>query len=130
MNTKKILIYATSIIVGAMLFSGLYDPNSPLMWLASSTNEYAYMRVALIAVLVSLLITNPARSRYFRTFLASFAAALFASTLFLVNAFTIELVDAIIFIEVAIIFMIEAIEPDATPVRASAGLKIKPHAVK
>lgn len=130
MNTKKLLIYATSVLVGAMLISGLYDPDSPLMWLASTSNEYAYMRAALIGVLVTLLITDPPRSMYFRSFLAGFAAVLFVSTVLLVNAFTIELIDAVIFIEVAIIFMIEAIEPETTSAASSTGLRIKPHSVK
>jgi predicted membrane protein len=98
-----------------MLFDGLYQPEAPLMWLAATAVNYAYMRAALIVVLVMLLVTTPPRSVHFRTFLAAFSSALFIGTIVLSYGYVIELLDAIVFIEVAIICMIEAVE--ANPVR-------------
>jgi hypothetical protein len=115
MGVKKLLIIATTFLVGAMLFDGLYQPEAPLMWLAATTVNYAYMRAALIVVLVMLLVTTPPRSVHFRTFLAAFSSALFIGTIVLSYGYVIELLDAIVFIEVAIICMIEAVE--ANPVR-------------
>lgn len=115
MGVKRLLIIATTFLVCAMLFDGLYQKDAPLMWLASTTINYAYMRMALIVVLVMLLVTNPPRSSYFRTFLAGFSAALFIGTVLLSNWYAIGLLDAIVFIEVAIICMIEALETD--PIR-------------
>ena len=117
MGVKKLLIIMTTILVSAMLFDGLYHPEAPLMWLASTTNNFAYMRAALIAVLIMLLITRPPRSQYFRIFLAGFSAALFAGTILLASWYAIGLLDAVVFIEVSIIFMIEALEADAVRVR-------------
>lgn len=96
-----------------MLFSGLYQPDAPLMWLASTSSNYAYMRVALIAVLLTLLVTNPPRSGYSRVFLGAFSAALGLSTIILSSWYAIDLLDAVVFVEVAIIFMIEALEAKA-----------------
>lgn len=96
-----------------MFFDGLYHHDAPLMWLASTSLNYAYMRVALIIVLVTLLLTSPPRSAYFRLFLIGFSSALFISTIALSYWYAIGLLDAIVFIEVSIIFMIEALE--ATP---------------
>jgi hypothetical protein len=107
---KKLLIITTMLIVLAMLFDGMFYKDAPLMWLASTSLNYAYMRIALLAVLLTLLVTSPPRSQYFRIFLAGFASALCLSTLWLSYWYAINLLDAVIFIEVAIIFMIEALE--------------------
>jgi hypothetical protein len=115
MGVKKLLIIATTLLVCAMLFDGLYQKDAPLMWLAATTLNYAYMRAALVVVLVMLLVTSPPRSANFRTFLAAFSSALFIGTVALSYWYAIELLDAIIFLEVSIICMIEALE--ASPVR-------------
>lgn len=117
MGVKKLLIIMTTFLVGAMLFDGLYHPDAPLMWLAATTANYAYMRLALIVVLVMLLMTSPPRSQYFRIFLAGFASALFAGTVLLASWYAIGLLDAIVFIEVSIILMIEALEANPMRVR-------------
>lgn len=117
MGVKRLLIIITAFLVGAMLFSGLYQPDAPLMWLAETTTNYAYMRAALIVVLLTLLITDPPRSGFFRTFLAAFSAALAISTVVLSYWYAVGLLDAVIFIEVAIIFMIEALEADTKDVK-------------
>jgi hypothetical protein len=117
MGVKKLLIIMTTLIVCAMLFDGLYQPDAPLMWLAATTLNYAYMRAALIVVLVMLLLTSPPRSHYFRIFLAGFSSALFIGTILLASWYAVGLLDAIIFIEVSIIFMIEALEADAVRVK-------------
>lgn len=117
MGVKKLLIIATMVLVCAMLFDGLYQKDAPLMWLASTTVNYAYMRAALVAVLLVLLVSSPPRSVNFRIFLAGFATALFASTLLLSYWYAIALLDAIVFLEVAIICMIEALEANPMRVR-------------
>jgi hypothetical protein len=114
---KKLLIITTMLIVLAMLFDGMFYKDAPLMWLASTSLNYAYMRIALLAVLLTLLVTSPPRSQYFRIFLAGFASALCLSTVWLSYWYAINLLDAVIFIEVAIIFMIEALE--SSPEKAS-----------
>ncbi|MDB5168342.1 MAG: hypothetical protein JWO55_600 [Candidatus Saccharibacteria bacterium] len=117
MGVKRLLIVITTLLVCAMLFSGLYQPDTPLMWLASTSIYYAYMRAALIVVLVTLLVTSPPRSGYFRLFLAAFASALAISAIHLSYWYAISLLDAVIFIEVAIIFMIESLEASADDVK-------------
>jgi hypothetical protein len=117
MGVKKLLIVITTFLVSAMLFSGLYQPDAPLMWLASTSIYYAYMRAALIIVLVTLLVTSPPRSGYFRLFLAAFSSALAISTILLSYWYAISLLDAVIFIEVAIIFMIESLEASTADVK-------------
>lgn len=117
MGIKRLLIVITTLLVGAMLFNGLYQPDAPLMWLAATTTNYAYMRAGLIVVLLTLLVTNPPRSGYFRIFLAAFSAALALSAILLSHWYAIGLMDAVIFMELSIIFMIEALEANVGRVK-------------
>lgn len=118
MGVKSFLIIATALLVSAMLFSGLYQKDAPLMWLASTAEHYAYMRAALVAVLLVLFVSSPPRSIYFRLFLGAFSTALFSSTVWLLATYTVNLLDAVVFTEVAIIFMIESLEAGSVKVHS------------
>jgi hypothetical protein len=117
MGIKRLLIIATIFLVGVMLFDGLYHKDAPLMWLASTSPDYAYIRTILVIVLAALFVSSPPRSHRFRLFLGGFATALFGGTLGLSMSYAINLLDAVVFTEVAIIFMIEALEADLVPVQ-------------
>jgi len=107
---KKLLLLATIAFMTALLFSGIYAPNSPLMWLASTDPGYAYIRAGIIAVLIVLFATNPPRSLHFRASLGVFSAALFGMAVYMTWNFTMPLVDGLAFIEVAAVCAIEALE--------------------
>jgi hypothetical protein len=115
MGVKRLLIIATIFLVGMMLFDGLYHKDAPLMWLASTSPDYVYIRTILVVVLTALFVSSPPRSYRFRLFLGGCAAALFGGTLWLSMSYAIGLLDTVIFVEVAIIFMIEALEADLVP---------------
>lgn len=117
MRLKNVLIVATALLISAMLYDGLYQKDAPLMWLASTDSSYAYIRAALIALLVTLLLSSPPRSLHFRVSLAAIAAALLVSVVWLSASYAVGVVDAVIFAEVAVIFMIEALETDVAKVR-------------
>lgn len=112
MGAKRLLITGLLLLIGLMLFEGLYKPEAPLMWLASTSVEYAYLRATLLIVLVTLLVSSPPRSAFFRLLLASFALTIGIGTAVLSYSHAIPLLDAVVFIEVAIVFMIEALEAD------------------
>ncbi|MET0979709.1 MAG: hypothetical protein ABWX90_00440 [Candidatus Saccharimonadales bacterium] len=117
MRLKNVLIVATALLISAMLYDGLYQKDAPLMWLASTDSSYAYIRAALIALLVTLLLSSPPRSLHFRVSLAAIAAALLVSVVWLSASYAVGVVDAVVFAEVAVIFMIEALETDVAKVR-------------
>ena len=117
---KQVLIITTTLLIGAMLFDGLYNPDSPLMWLASTATAYAYLRLGLVVILLGLLAFRPPRSLYGRVFLAVMSFVLGTSTFVLVGQYSIAFLDAIVFIEVAIILMLEALETDQQTVRQLA----------
>ena len=114
---KQVLIITTTLLIGAMLFDGVYYPDSPLMWLASTAITYAFIRLGLVVILLGLLAFRPPRSFQARVFLGSVASVLGIVTLVLVGQYNIAFLDAIVFIEVAIILMIEALETDQLTVR-------------
>lgn len=107
---KKLLLIGTIMFMAALLFSGIYAPNSPLMWLASTDPGYAYIRGGIIAVLIILLATNPPRSLHFRVSLGMFSALLCGVAVYLTWNFSLPLVDALSFVEVAAVCAVEALE--------------------
>jgi hypothetical protein len=117
MGLKHVLIVATTLLIGAMLFDGLYQKDAPLMWLASTDINHAYIRTSLIALLVTLLLSSPPRSLHFRLCIGTVAAALLGSVVWLSATYAMGLVDAVVFAEVAIIFMIEAFEASSITAR-------------
>lgn len=65
---SKIVLFFSIVSLSILLFFGLVDPNNPVMWMASTTETYTYIRVALIAILIGLVLTNPPRNIHFRAF--------------------------------------------------------------
>lgn len=116
MGLKKVLIVVTTLLVGAMLFDGLYQKDAPLMWLASTDVTYAYVRIILIATLVTLLLSSPPRPTNFRLLLGAIATVLLGSTILLSATYAMAVLDAAVFAEVAVIFMIEALETNTMKV--------------
>jgi hypothetical protein len=114
---KQVLIITTTLLIGAMLIDGVYYPDSPLMWLASTAVIYAFIRLGLMVILLGLLAFRPPRSIQARVFLGSVASVLGIVTFVLVGQYNIAFLDAIVFIEVAIILMIEALETGQQTVR-------------
>lgn len=108
--TNKLLIGPTLLIVVGLMVGSAYFAGDPFMWFASTEPMYQYIRLALVLILVSLLITDPPRSLWFRSLLAVCALTIVALTLYGVQIYEINLVDAVVFIEVALIFAIETLE--------------------
>lgn len=107
---KKAIIFGTIVLTAVLLVSGLWYPNYPLMWLASSSINYEIIRAGLIVVLAILFFSNPPRAIFFRVFLAICALGLGVSTITMLGTYEMNLIDAIVFMEIAIIFALEALE--------------------
>lgn len=110
---KKTLIGATILLTAALLLGGIYYPNSPLMWLAGTSIIYAVLRAILIIILGVLLFSNPPRAYLFRYGIGLVAVVLGVATAVCALTYKINIVDAVVFIEIAIIFGIEALEAPA-----------------
>lgn len=110
---KKFLITATIVFMAALLFSGIYNPTSPLMWLANTSVTYAYIRGGIIAILLVLLFTDPPRSVHFRLAIGAFSVLLFSIATYLTFNFGMGMTDGLSFVEVAVVCGIEALEMEA-----------------
>lgn len=110
MNTSKTLIGLTLVFVTTLLVGGLMYPESLLMAFAGVGVTFTVLRIVMIALLVGLLLTNPPRPHMFRTMLGVWAVALAVTAGQLLMNYQIHMLDAILFIEVAIIFGAEALE--------------------
>lgn len=109
-NISKLMIGLTLVLVGILLIGGIYYPGSLMMAFAGTSTAYLVLRIVIMALLIGLLVTNPPRSRLFRTMLAVWAVALAVLAGQLLLSYQIFLLDAIVYIEVAIIFGTEALE--------------------
>lgn len=65
---SKVVLFFSIVSLSVLLFFGLVDPNSPVVWMASTSDSFAILRGALIIILIGLVVTNPPRNFYLRTF--------------------------------------------------------------
>jgi hypothetical protein len=72
----RLVMGLSLLAISTLIFFGIVDPNSPAMWLASTSQTFTYIRIAMAAVLVALLITRPPRNHLFRIFVGVFSAIL------------------------------------------------------
>jgi thiol:disulfide interchange protein len=68
------IIISLSLVGLAILFTfGLLAPNNPIMWMASTSENFALLRFGLMVMLATLLVTNPPRNLYLRALIGSVA---------------------------------------------------------
>ena len=124
MNTSKTLIGLTLVFVVTLLISGLMYPDSLLMAFAGVGVTFTVLRAVMIALLVGILLTNPPRSHLFRTMIGVWAVALAVTAGQLLMNYQIHMLDAVLFIEVAIILGAEALELNPAKVNKPVTRKI------
>lgn len=107
---KKITIVGTLLITASLFVGGIYFPDAPLMWLASTSIWFELLRAAMMAALVTLLIVEPPRPKTLRYAIGGIAAGLFAITIALSQYYIIQPIDTMVLIEVALVLGIEALE--------------------
>lgn len=118
---KKLLIAGTIASLAALTLATSVGQDHLLAAFASNDIMLQVVRGALIVLLAGLLLSSPPRSLHFRTILGVVSAALTFSVVLMLERYTIGLIDAILFVEVAIIFALESIE---SPAVKRAGTKI------
>lgn len=104
-------VYGGGILIAAALIAGsIFIPTSFVMVLASTSLAANIARVIVIALMVTLMVTNPPRSQVFRIILgaASFGFGYYAWMHTLSG--TIQLADSVLYLVGAIAFAIEALE--------------------
>jgi hypothetical protein len=72
----KIILFLSAVALSVLLFCGIAFPDSPVMWMAATTPDFALLRLALILMLIGLMVTNPPRNIYFRTVVSAVSVSL------------------------------------------------------
>lgn len=107
---KRIIIAGTvALLIATVIGTGIIK-DEILQAFASSDVFSQLIRVVLIGLLTVLLITNPPRSLHFRTGLGIASALLTLGVAVMLSQYGMALLDALVFVEVAIIFALEAFE--------------------
>lgn len=107
---KRIIIAGTIALLATVFLGSLFHIEHTLLILTSGSIEFQVIRLALIGLLAALLIWSPPRSLDFRTILGAVSAVLTFGTAFMLSNYQIGIFDALIFIEVALIFALESAE--------------------
>lgn len=110
MTTGKNLVILTLLFVLALFIGGIYFPNTTEMSLADTSLAYTLLRGGIIMLLVSILVTEPPRSLELRGMIGSWSILLAVQSISALLSYGMHVLDSIVFIEVAIILAIEALE--------------------
>lgn len=116
METSKWLIGSTLAFVVALFAGGIYYPDTLIMSFAETGSLFTWLRGIMIVLLLSLLVTNPPRSKALRSILAVWAVVLGWLGLSQMYMYELNPLDAAVFLELSIIFAIEALEARQIPV--------------
>lgn len=99
----KLLLVMTFFGFSILLVFGLLDPNSPIMWLASTSIEFAILRFVVVAILFAMFVTNPPRNVMFRRVVGTICVVLAAWALFATYENSIKILDTMMILESTII---------------------------
>lgn len=116
---KRVIIAGTIALLIAIIATTALGQDGLLQAFISNDPVSQGVRVVLIGLLASLLLTSPPRSLEFRSALSAASAALTFGVAIMLSQFYIAALDALLFVQVAIIFALEAIESPA-PAKAAA----------
>lgn len=110
MRTTKQLIISLIIIIVASGLVSLFHLDPFMDAFIGGGFVYNMFRASAVALLVILLVSNPPRSLHMRALLGVGSMSLIGLMMYQFSIYQLHLLDAFIFIELAIIFAIEALE--------------------
>lgn len=123
---KKVVIAGTIAFLIAITAATALGPDGLLQAFISIDPASQVVRVVLIGLLAALLLSPSPRSLQFRTALSAASAGLTFGVAIMLSQYYMAVLDALLYIEVAIIFALEAIESPA-PIKASAKTNSSPY---
>jgi hypothetical protein len=98
----KTILFLSFIGIAFLCIGGALFPNSPAMWLASTSVNFAWLRLGMMLVLIALLITNPPRNIILRVIVGVFATALATWSLYATYTNQMKLLDSLSLLEVSV----------------------------
>lgn len=72
----KLVLFLSFVAIALLFVVSLVDPTNPIVWLASTSVNFAILRVVMMLGLLALLSTNPPRNIYLRMIVGLFAVGL------------------------------------------------------
>lgn len=115
------VVYTGSILISSTLLAGsVFFADSAAMWLASTSVVMNVARVLLVVMMLGLLLTDPPRSRQFRAILAVAGLGFAGWAIARLFSGSVQLIDAVLFLEVSIAFGLAAIEGEPLPTKVPA----------
>jgi thiol:disulfide interchange protein len=113
------LVLLLSLLGITILFSfGLTDPNNPVVWLASTSQIFAFLRLGMMIALAALLVTHPPRNIYLRYCIGIFAAVLASWALFAIYNNQMKLLDSLSILEFSVSAGLIVLESKRFPVES------------
>lgn len=113
------LVLLLSLLGIAILFTlGLTDPNNPVVWLASTSVDFAVLRMAMMIALAALLVTHPPRNIYLRMIVGVFAFSIAGWSLWATYSNAILLLDSLSILQFSISTGLIVLESEHFPVES------------
>ena len=110
--TNKLILALSLLGLVILLVFGVADPNSPVVWLASTSSVFAWLRAGMIAILFGLMVTDPPRNVYYRVFVGAISMVLAIWTLDATYNNGMKLLDTFSILEFSICAGLTALERD------------------
>lgn len=110
---KRVIIAGTIAFLAAITVGLALTHDVLLEAVAANNTASQIIRVVVIGLLLALLFTSPPRSAYFRIALGFASAILTIGVAVLLSQYEMPALDSLLFVEVAIIFAMEALESGA-----------------
>jgi hypothetical protein len=111
-DTKRLIIAGTLLLTSGLLYVGVYNPQSFIMGFADASTLSTILRSVVVVVLVAILISRPPRSMVFRFMLGAVSLLILGLSFISMMSYHIGVLDVAIYLEVSIIFALEALEYD------------------
>lgn len=116
MSSGKTLVIFTLMFVAMLFVGSIYFTDTLLISLADTSPTYQLLRAAIVVLLISILVTNPPRSLKLRSMIGAWSFLLGLQAIESLFSYQLRLLDGILFLEVAIILAIEALETRQIPI--------------
>jgi hypothetical protein len=95
----KAILVMTFFGLSILLIFGIINPTSPVMWLASTSAEFAVLRAVLMVVLVAMFVTNPPRKLVLRVLVGVVCTGLAGWALIATYENSMKILDTMIILE-------------------------------
>ena len=118
----KVILMLSFLGIGLLLIVAAIDPNSPMVWLASTSSGFFQLRAFMMLVLFALLVTNPPRNVYFSAIVGILSLIAVSWALSATYQNEMKLLDSLSILEVGICAGITVLEQDLDTVKAAKRL--------